>query len=642
MPEPLQDPRVDQLRRQLRELGYLDAGVDRFLLAPAGGARGRISVAMRSSLRLGVLAAAMLGPAGAIGIAFRMRDLVTGARDALVLAAYFALIFFVVFSAAAAIITLAASFLVRAGAQFTTRARRVSRAAGWTFTIATLAYLTLWWRTANAGFSWSAPIWTASALLLAVAISLLLGHAARIATLGVLASSPAVPTALPAVTRRSWRLTLVGGAAAFLGASVLLLATASNESPVAAVPPLTVVPRGIRLRVIAIDGVDPHLIDPASWPAVPSSTSGVAPVVGDRYLLDPQDTTDPARAWTTIATGEPPEVHGVHAIETRHVAGVHGILPGDSTMAGRAFRTATDMIRLTRPSIASRNERKSMMVWEVAEEAGLRTAVVNWWATWPAASRGGIVLTDRAILRLEHGGPLDGEIGPPDLYASLRKSWPSLRADAERRAAAAFADISDRDIVTILRRSAALDATVVALTDALPGAARDLDVVYLPGLDIAQHTLLSREDGGAPAPSAMADRVAALRAYLAFLHDLLRVWLRPAPGEFIVIITEPGRVATPASGTFTTYGILPPPEHVEAPALGVRGSVSVADVAPTILAGLGIPLSRELTGHGRGILGQTNRYVSTYGAPFRDDSVRTGKPLDQEMIERLRSLGYVR
>ena len=63
----------------------------------------------------------------------------------------------------------------------------------------------------------------------------------------------------------------------------------------------------------------------------------------------------------------------------------------------------------------------------MAEDAGLRTAVVNWWATWPAPPGGGIVITDRAVLRLEHGGPLDAEIAPASLYPSLQQAWPAIR-----------------------------------------------------------------------------------------------------------------------------------------------------------------------------------------------------------------------
>jgi hypothetical protein len=643
MPEEVQDHRVDALRQQLRSLGYLDAGVDRFLLAPAGGSRSRVSVAIRSGLRVGVLAAAVLGPAAALGIAFRLPGLVTGVRDALVLAAYFAAMFFVVFSVASFVVAIAASAIVRDDdPRFAIRAQRVSRGAGVVLAIGTLAYLTLWWRTASAGFGWSAPVWTAAALVLAVAISLLLGHAARIATLGVLAST-AGPAMLPPVTRRSWRITLAGGAAAFLAASIVLVVTASSDAAPAAVPSLTVVPTGIRLKVIAIDGVDPRLFDAGAWTTFPPSPAVTGAVVGERYALEPEDTSDPARVWTTIATGEPPDVHGVHTIETRRVAGLRGILPSDSTAVGRVLRTATDMIRLTRPSVASRNERRSMMVWEVAEQAGLRTAVVNWWATWPAVSKSGLVLTDRAILRLEHGGTLDGEIAPADLYATLRQQWLSLRAEAARKATAAFTRIDDPNIVGILRRSAELDATVVGLTDALPGPARDLDVVYLPGLDIAQHALLAGDEGGAPAPSAIAARVSALSAYLSFVHDLLAPWLRPSAGQFVMLITEPGRIASATPGTLTVFGVLPPPGHVEQPAIRDAGSASVTDIAPSILASLGIPLSRELAGEPRAAaVASVPRYVETYGPPFKDDSGRRGKPLDQEAIERLRSLGYIK
>jgi hypothetical protein len=70
------------------------------------------------------------------------------------------------------------------------------------------------------------------------------------------------------------------------------------------------------------------------------------------------------------------------------------------------------------------------------------------------------------------------------------------------------------------------------------------------------------------------------------------------------------------------------------------------DVAPTILWTLGLPISRELAGKAvtdlHSASRSVDRYVSTYGRPFVETAPRSGKPLDQEMIDRLRSLGYVK
>ena len=70
---------------------------------------------------------------------------------------------------------------------------------------------------------------------------------------------------------------------------------------------------------------------------------------------------------------------------------------------------------------------------------------------------------------------------------------------------------------------------------------------------------------------------------------------------------------------------------------------------PTVLHALGVPLSRELAGRPLVELFTATfarrypvREVSTYGSPAADRAPRTGQPLDQEMIDRLRSLGYVR
>ena len=140
----MNDERIDELRQRLRALGYLDAGVDRFVLAPAQGTRGPIGLAVRASARVGVLGGLLLGPAAALGVGARLPGLVSGARDAIVLALYLA----VLFMGAIAGFTFAVSLL----------ARRAVRAIGWVTTAACLAYLTLWWRNTNAGFGWRAPI----------------------------------------------------------------------------------------------------------------------------------------------------------------------------------------------------------------------------------------------------------------------------------------------------------------------------------------------------------------------------------------------------------------------------------------------------------------------------------------------------
>ena len=182
------DPRlreVDDLRRQLRSLGYLDAGVDRFVLASAEGSRGSMTIAWLASVRIGVLAALLLGPAAAIGAAARVPGLITGARDGFVVAAYLGLLFGAATSAAAFAISLAATWLARQPTM-RHRPRGLALTAGTAFTIACLAYLTLWWdaSTFNANAQWRS-VWTLVPLAFATAVSVLLGHLVTVTTLAV-------------------------------------------------------------------------------------------------------------------------------------------------------------------------------------------------------------------------------------------------------------------------------------------------------------------------------------------------------------------------------------------------------------------------------------------------------------------------
>ena len=93
MPEPAEKLRVDELRQQLRSLGYLDAGVNRFVLGPATDRRPSSIIALLAALRVGALAAILLGPAAAVGMNGRLPGLVTGPRDAIVVAIYLGVLF---------------------------------------------------------------------------------------------------------------------------------------------------------------------------------------------------------------------------------------------------------------------------------------------------------------------------------------------------------------------------------------------------------------------------------------------------------------------------------------------------------------------------------------------------------------------
>ena len=540
---------------------------------------------------MGAIAALLLGPAAALGLSARVPGLVTGPRDALVVAIYLGGFFGAAMTVAALVTSLLVSWVSHhSGGGLARRGTWLARAAGGLVTLLCLIYLTLWWQTVIAGLGWSAPLWTLSALALAAAMSLLLGHAVGVAssavTLAAAGDEGGGTGRRPGSSRRPWPTTIAAGALAFAGAALLLTWSADSTREAApARDALTVIPAGLRLRVIAIDGFDARIFEELSSSGrLPALT---ATLHNTRVRLEPRpgDAGDPARVWTTVATGQPPDVHGVQGLETRRVAGVQGsVAIAQPSPLGRAIRGATDLVRLTRPAIASGTERRAKTFWEVAAEAGLRTSVVNWWATWPARPDAGIVLSDRATLRLERGGPLDAEIAPASLYESLRQRWPEIKARATAQATSALDLPEDETTRATLLRSAELDAIQLALLSEVATPVTDLSVVYLPGLDIAQHTLLGDDQTGLPA-STLAARLNALEAYYSALDRLLAPFLTPAPDELVLVVTEPGRVGGDAGARVSARGV------------AVRtheGSGAATAVAPTILYALGIPIAGDL------------------------------------------------
>jgi hypothetical protein len=637
-------PSVDDLRARLRQLGYLDAGVDRFVLGPVRRGRSLSSLAWRSSARIGLLAALLLGPSTAAALGGRLPGLVTGPRDAVVLALYLGVLFGVAVAAAAFAAALAlgaAASRIGERAGLAARARMLSGAAGALVATACLVYLVFWWRTVSPiGASSYRVAWTWLVLAIAVGVSLFLGHAVRVTTLALTASRSGDESLFPRRAPGRRRVAFGVGAAALAAAAGLLFLAApdvAGPGQAARRTPIEAAPTGVRLTVIAIDGLDAQYLDrlvrAGRLPAFERLLSGA------QATLPASDAPDPARTWTSLATGQPAAVHGVSGIETRRVSGIQGTVAAGPSGLGATIAAATDVLRLTRPALTTSEQRRSKTFWEVAADAGLSTVIVNWWATWPVPEGRGIVLSDRATLRLDRGGALDAEIAPPSLYASLRPQWAEWRDQARRDIVAVFPDRDD-PTEAVLRRAAEQDVLPARLAERLGANAPRLEAVYLPGLDIAQFALLGA--GAGLPPSVIAARVEALERYYQFLDGVVsRLVVAAGADGLVALVGDAGRSASRGATLVALSG--------PAARAGARIQASRDDVMPTLLYVLGVPASRQLSGRPRrellteGFAARTPlREVDDYGPRTLAPRPPNATPLDQEMLDRLRSLGYVR
>jgi hypothetical protein len=257
-----------------------------------------------------------------------------------------------------------------------------------------------------------------------------------------------------------------------------------------------------------------------------------------------------------------------------------------------------------------------------------------------------VVLSDRAILRLEQGGALSAEIAPAAVYDTLRQGQDARHVRVAAAAAHPWPADAAGDVAAVLTRSASLDATVLDLAADPALGALDLLTVYLPGLDIAQYALLNSDRGGdgePVAPSVTATRVRGLETYYTFLDAALGRWLAAlaAADRHIILITQPGRVQQPAPGLLSMTGPYASTSRLD--------NVAPTSVAATVLTALGVPIATDLAGTALRALFSDEfqerfpaRTVATYGERRGASPPRTGQPLDREMIERMRSLGYVR
>lgn len=341
--------------------------------------------------------------------------------------------------------------------------------------------------------------------------------------------------------------------------------------------------------------------------------------------------------WTTMATGRRPEDHGVC-----------DFLAIDPKTGARVPITSAF--------------RKVPALWNIAGEAGLESAFVAWWATWPAEPVRGAMVSDRLAYSLAETGPAPATrlAYPP----SFEKEALALRvqpADVDPGLVAGFArDAREGDErLAHLRRMLAGALTYHAIgMRLLEQDDRPLVGLYYELVDQAGHRYMHL----APpkrADVSEADHATfsgAIDAAYALQDRFLGEIVAQAPKSAVIIVVSdhgflsgadrPAGTADvegqPARwhrllGAFVAAG--PPVE----PGTDL-GIVSVEDIAPTVLHLLGLPVGEDMPGRARLALSQPVLGVSSYDAVIRvahEPAPASSPQLDAAALEELQALGYV-
>ena len=364
--------------------------------------------------------------------------------------------------------------------------------------------------------------------------------------------------------------------------------------------------------------------------------------------------------WTTVATGRPPEEHGI----------VDFLIRDPATGA--------------RVPISS-NFRRAKALWNILSDAGIASDWIAWWATWPAERIMGHMVTDRVAYSLfgYEAGPEDtiGATWPADYLKqiqahrvtdhqiTLEEMQRFVRVDAKeleasrRRAARSAPHKAYSDPLMHLTRILASTATYhrTAL-ELLENGQAPLTAVYYQGIDEVSHRFAHCTP---PRMSLCSDADFVryrdtLFNFYSYQDSLIGELLeRVDPDTVVIVLSDHGFLSGSerptnqpphiegrpgewhrAYGLFVMHGR-------EIPA-GRTETVTLYDLAPTLLHLLGLPAGEDMRGEvlaaaRAGLPSEVKRIASweEVGPRAAPAGAAPSSSYDEDVIARLRSLGYI-
>jgi Flp pilus assembly protein TadD len=404
-----------------------------------------------------------------------------------------------------------------------------------------------------------------------------------------------------------------------------------------------------RLVVIGLDALDWSIVDDLAKRGLMPKIAGLLNRGTQALENVPAPLISPV-VWTTIGTGVPPEVHGVL-----------DFLEADP--AGGPPRPTTSRAR------------KVPALWEMAAAAGRTTAVIGWWATYPAqAPPGGTVYSDRLTEQLLGLSSRVPGLADPPVAENAAGNLAVHAHDVTPAMLAPFLRVDAGELSTVLSRTNAWDdpigglAKLVAATLTIERlTSRELDrgtnmvFSYLEGTDTVGHLFGPYRPPALPnTDPALARRFAdVVDRYYAHVDEWIgTVVARLGPQDTVVVVSDHGfawgadRPRVPAGTHTATAEKWHRPEGVflaAGPAVrpsATRNRMGVLDVAPSLLALADLPPGTEMPGRvPEWLLRAPERDSGVHYAallpPVKAPQAELPPEARKELLAKLRALGYI-
>ena len=427
-----------------------------------------------------------------------------------------------------------------------------------------------------------------------------------------------------------------------------------------------------RIVVFGIDGADWRVIEPLVARGRMPAFKRLIEEGATGTLMSQEPSASPS-LWTTIATGVSPARHGIHGFVVG--GGEGGAADGEAAAAhDHDPRAAGEGGRAAVRPVTS-GMRKAPAFWNILPRYERKVGVVGWLVTWPAEPTNGYIVSSYLpyIYNWSTGRPLKGTI----VQGIPRQTFPEAligELDADKvkptgldaglvgrfydQAAVPGLPRDDRECVLGFLWSLACDETYRRIGQRLYREYPvDLFAIYFGGVDVASHRFWKFAHPDAMPYGVTTGRAAVLGgvidAYYVYLDGLLGEYLDGLGADgTLVVLSDHGFKPVLFPGKPTTSG-----HHRLEGIIGLYGrgvkrggkiaSAGILDVLPTLLRLLDVPIAQDLEGRvladaldPRFLESHKAANVATYGA--LDRPADTGESeLDRNVLERLRSLGYI-